>query len=97
MNQQTNNHHLAEALRGAIAESEGDIFLSRRLHAETKLRLICMTDAELWELAKRTSCPPERPVEWAYKNYGQRIGELKATSSEWMKDLSYIPITNSRE
>lgn len=56
-------YHLAEAMRGAAAEADGDEILSRCLRAETKLRLMSMSDEKLWELAKATSCPPERPVE----------------------------------
>ncbi len=104
MNRQINNevedavsHHLSEALRGAIAESEGDILLSRRLNAETKLRLIRMSDEELWELAKRTSSHPEHSVESAYKSYKQKIKELEDKTDEWMKDLKYIPVIQSRE
>ena len=80
-------YHLREALRGAIAEANGDESLSRRLHAETKLRLINMSDEELWELAKQTSSPPERPVELAYKRIKQEIEELKATATKRMNDL----------
>ena len=91
------SHHLVEALRGAIAEGEGDILLSRRLHAETKLRLIRMSDEELWELAKRTSSHPEHSVESVYKSYKQKIKELEDKADEWMKDLKYISVIQSRE
>ncbi len=91
------NHHLVEALRGAIAEGEGNILLSRRLHAETKLRLIHMSDEELWELAKRTSSHPEHSVESVFKNYKQKIKELEDKADEWMKDLKYVPVFQSRE
>ena len=40
-------HHLREALRGGVAETNGDEASSRRLHTETKLRLINMSDEEL--------------------------------------------------
>ena len=40
-------YHLHEVLRGAIAEANGDEALSHRLHAETKLRLMNMSDEEL--------------------------------------------------
>ena len=104
MNQQIKNmvedsvsHHLVEALRGAIAEGEGNILLSRRLNAETKLRLIRMSDEELWELAKRTSSHPEHSVESAYKSYKQKTKELEDKADEWMKDLKYIPVFQSRQ
>ena len=54
-------YHLREALQASIAESNGDEALSRRLQAEVKLRLIGMSDEELWELAKLTADPPLRP------------------------------------
>ena len=84
-------YHLREALRASVAETDGDEHLARRLRAGTKLRLIGMSDEQLWELAKQTSCPPEMPVELAYKRHKQAIEELKATASEWMNDLK-IPI-----
>lgn len=84
-------YHLRDALRGAAAEVNGDEELSRRLRAETRLRLIGMSDEQLRELAKQTSCPPEMPVELAYKRHKQAVEELKATASEWMNDLK-IPI-----
>ena len=80
-------YHLREALRGITAEMDGDEDLSRRLHAETKLRLIAMSDEELWELAKQTSSPPERPAELVYKEIKQGVEERRATASKWMDDL----------
>ncbi len=85
-------YSLREALRGAAAEADGDEDLSRRLHAETKLRLIGMSEDELWELAKLTSCLPERPVELVYKGIKQAIEEHKATVSQWINDLAKRPI-----
>lgn len=84
-------YHLREALRGAAAETEGNEDLSRRLRAETRLRLIGMSDEQLWELAKQTSCPPEMPVELAYKRHKQAVEECRANASEWMDNLK-IPI-----
>ena len=81
-------YHLREALQASIAESNGDQDLSRRLHARVRLRLLNMSDEELWELAKQTSCPPERPVELAYKGIKQAIEEHRATAGEWINDLA---------
>lgn len=85
-------YHLRQALRAARAEQDGDEGLARRLHAETKLRLMCMSDQELWELAKLTSSPPERPVELVYKGIKQAIEEHRATTSEWIPDLAKRPM-----
>jgi len=84
-------YHLIEALHGAVAESNDDEDLSRRLHAETKLRLMGMSDEELWELAKLTADPPLRPIELAYKGFKRRVEELRTTASEWMNDLEPLP------
>ncbi len=79
--------HLIEALYAALAEADGHADLGKRLHAQAKLRLIDMTDEELWDLAKITALPPERPVELRYKEYKSAIEELKETAGEWIKDL----------
>jgi len=79
-------NHIVEALRGAVAEAEGDEKLSRLLHAETKARLIQMSDEELWELAKRTS-HSSQSRELVYKRYKQAREQLRATATEWAADL----------
>jgi len=80
-------YHLREALRAAGVELDGDEELSRRLHAEAKLRLVHMSDEELRELAKLISSPPEWPVEVVYKWIKQVIEEHRVTANEWMNDL----------
>ncbi len=80
-------YHLLKAVLSVLAEGDGNEVLSRRSHAQTKLRLITMSEEELWELAKITSCPPERPVELAYEDHKRAIEKIKATASEWINDL----------
>lgn len=89
-------YHLREALRGNIADAEGNVCLAKRLNAETKLRLMRMSDEELWELARLTSYPPEQSIEATYIRYKQRMEELETTSGNWMRDLGYISITDRR-
>ena len=79
-------YHLLQALAASVAELEGDEAQSRRLHAEVRLRLINMSDEELWELA-RVTAPPEQTVESAYMKFKEAVEKHKATASEWMKDL----------
>ncbi len=79
-------YHLVEALLGGVAEADGNDELSRRLHAKTRLRLVSMSDEELWELAKLMTSP-DRPVQQVYKEYKSRIEELRTTRSEWLTDL----------
>ena len=52
--------HIVDCLRAAVVEANGEEAKATRLRAQAKLRLVCMTDDEIWELAKRTSFPPKR-------------------------------------
>jgi len=79
-------YHILEALSTAVAELDGDENLSRRLHAETKMRLISMSEEEIWELAMVT-CPPYKTFEQVYVSFKEVIDELKVSASAWMKDL----------
>ena len=83
--------HLRKATLASIAESDGNENLSRRRHAEVKLRLISMSDEELWELAERTADPPMRPVEMSYQEHKRKVEKLRETASDWTKDLLREP------
>jgi hypothetical protein len=80
-------YHMCEALSAALAEADGKEVLSRRLHAEVRLRLMSLSDAELWELAKMTAYPPEMPVELVYENHKREINELRTTAAKWVQGL----------
>lgn len=77
--------HLMAALAAGLAEVNGEEDLSRQLHAKTKLRLITMSDDQLWELARLTSAG--KPVEQVDESLKKVVAELIATRSEWTKDL----------
>ena len=79
-------YHICEALRAGLVELHGDRELSHSLRAETKIRLISMSEEELWELA-RVTCPPHKTFEQVYVSFKEAIDELKVSASEWMKDL----------
>ena len=89
-------HHLREAIQGNIAEAEGDVYLARRISAETKFRLIHMSDEELWRLAAITSYPSGQSIVETYLRYRRGIEELKVTSNDWMRDLGHISVTDGR-
>ncbi len=89
-------HHLKEAIQGNIAEVEGNVYLARRISAETKFRLIHMSDEELWKLAAITSYPSGQSIVETYVFYRKGIEDLKVTSKEWMGDLEHISITDGR-
>ena len=80
-------YHLLQVLEASIAEIDGDEAQSRRLRAQLKLRLINMSDEELWELAT-VAKPPEQTIEASYEKFKEVVEEHKATASEWIKDLS---------
>jgi len=80
-------YHLVEALESGLAELTGDETRAKRLRALTKLRLISMSDNELWELSSITSCPPARSVEMAYRGHKSTVERLSATANQWLKDL----------
>jgi len=86
-NQDFVKYHLYETLLGGVAEADGNDALSRRLHAQARLRLISMSDEELCQLAKLTASPPERSVELTYQGYKREIKKIRATASEWLTDL----------
>ncbi len=89
-------YHLQEALQGNIAEAEGNVYLARRISAETKFRLINMSDEGLWKLAAITSCPSGQLIVETYIRYRQGIEKLKVTSNDWMRDLEHISITDGK-
>ncbi len=80
-------YHLVEALESGLAELTGDETRARRLRAQTRLRLISMSDDELWELSSITSCQPARSVEMAYRDHKITVERLSATANQWIKDL----------
>ena len=79
-------YHILEALRAGVVEVSGDKDLAHSLRAETKMRLISMSEEELWELA-RVTCPPHKTFEQVYAGFKEAIDKLKISAKEWMKDL----------
>jgi len=79
-------YHICEALRAGLAELHGNRELSHSLRAETKMRLISMSEEELWKLA-RVTCPPHKNFEQVYTGFKESIDKLKISANEWMKDL----------
>lgn len=88
-------HHLTEALRAMEAESEGNIELAHFLRAQTKSRLMLMSDKTLWELANITAAPPTKPISRAFDELKARREELRAESCGWEKMLGLSPLSQS--
>lgn len=83
-------NHILESLHAAIAEAEGREHEANHLHAQTKLRLLTMSDEEIWELARMISPPEEEAIKCTYETIKQSIREHSATASQWMKYLYRI-------
>ncbi len=64
-------YHLLAAIRDGLAKALEDERLSRNLRAKARLRLIRMSDEELWELVKLSASSPQRPAEPVYKEIRQ--------------------------
>jgi len=80
------HYHLREALQAGLTEMGDDCESARCLHAETKMRLISMSQEDLWELAVLT-CTPTKAIEQVYTSLINRVEELRNSAKEWMKDL----------
>jgi len=57
--------------------------LARRLHAATRMKLIGMSDDELWELAVMIAIPLGKPVQQVFRGFKKAVKEHKATIKEW--------------
>jgi hypothetical protein len=80
-------HHLIEAVRGAAAEAEGNDRLARQLHAATRLRLITMSDDELWHLSEVMAASLGKPVDLVFEKFKESIARHRLTAAEWINDL----------
>jgi len=76
--------HIIDCICAAVAEARGEEEKGTRLRAQARLRLVCMSDEEIWELAERTCCPPKRSAEEAFEDIKQTITEYKATTDQWL-------------
>ena len=76
--------HIIDCIRAAVIEADGDLGKAARMRSQGKLRLVCMSEEEIWELAGRTSCPPGRSVEEAYRDIKQTVAEYKASTGGWL-------------
>ena len=76
--------HIVDCVRAAVVEANGEEKRAERLRAQAKLRLVSMTDDEVWELAKKTCFPPKRTAEDAYRDIKQTIEEYKESADTWL-------------
>ena len=81
-------YHVQSAIRAAIAESNGLKEEAKRLRAQGNLRLMVMSDAELWELARMLSHPPARTSQSVYRELTESIRERRRNAGEWMDALT---------
>ena len=76
--------HIVDCVRAAVVEANGEKEKAARLRAQARLRLVSMTDDEVWELAKKTCFPPKRTAEEAYWDIKQTISEYKESAGTWL-------------
>ncbi|MBT4511440.1 MAG: hypothetical protein HOC20_04425 [Chloroflexi bacterium] len=91
------HHHLVDSLRAAIAEANGCDDEASRLRSQAKLRLMSMSERDIWELAGATATYPDRPVEQIYSEIQEAITLHRDTAHEWLPDISgvaYLPVHN---
>ncbi|MFA4835812.1 MAG: hypothetical protein WC749_07080 [Dehalococcoidia bacterium] len=89
------DQHILGAVYAAVVEANGHEDEARRLNAHTKLRLIMMSDAEVWELAGKVAYLPDKPSEKVFAEIREAIAEYRATADTWISDV--YGAANSRE
>ena len=76
--------HIVDWVRAAVVEANGETEKAARLRAQARIRLVSMTDDEVWELAQKTCFPPKRTAEEAYWDIKQTIAEYEDSASTWL-------------
>lgn len=83
--------HIQSAIRAAVAESKGMRDEATRIRAQGNLRLMVMSDSELWELARLLSHPPARTVDCVYRELIDSVDERRKSAGEWIEALTPDP------
>ena len=84
-------YHVQSSIRAAIAEFSGNKNEAERLRAQGSLRLVIMSEEELWELATILSHQPSRPAEIVYDEIQTVIEEQIKTAYKWVNSLTIRP------
>ena len=81
-------YHVQSSIRATIAEFSGNKDEAKKLRAQGNLRLVTMSEDELWELATVLSHNPSRPAEVVYDEIQTVIEEQKKTAYKWISLLT---------
>ncbi len=84
-------YHIQCSIYAAMAESNGFAEEAERLRAQGNLRLMVMSEAELWQLAETFESIPSRPAEALFAEYKQQIAEQKKNSDDWVDSITSKP------
>ena len=84
-------YHVQSSIRAAIAEFSGYNEEAEKLRAQGNLRLISMSEQELWELATILAHHPARPADVVYDELLEVIEEQKKTAYQWIGSLTTRP------
>ncbi len=76
--------HVIDCVRAAIAEMAGEEERASRIRAQGKLRMMCMSEEELLELAKLTCYSSKKSIKEASADLKDLIAKYEATSDDWL-------------
>ena len=80
--------HIVNCVLTSLAEARGEVEEAARLHAQAKLRLICMSDNELHELAEQlSSIGFKEKIEETYIQLKCAVATHKENAQDWMGQL----------
>ena len=77
-------YHILSTICAGIAESNGYKEEAGKMRAQGNLRLLVMSEEELYELARMLACPPSRPIDIIYGELIETIEEHKKTAGQWI-------------
>ncbi len=81
------DYHIWSSLRAAMAETYGYDEAANRLRAQSKLRLLLMSEAELGELATMLSVLLSKHPSLVYEDIQKEIRLHRETAGDWVGAL----------
>lgn len=84
------SQHIFDSLRAALAEASGCEDEARRLTAQSRLRLLTMSNEETWELAQLISTHADNHIEKIHNDILGAIEDHRSIAEEWIPDISGV-------
>lgn len=89
--------HILASLLAGVSEAAGSEDAARRLRAQARLRLITMSEADRWELARLLADRGKRPVERVFQDLQDAIADHCEDADEWLQDLRGVFRVDEKE